>query len=753
METSPDGRYIRFDEKLGSGAYKDVYLCYDTETGQEVAWNTVHLDGMAEEEQQRIRGETVILRQLSHPGIISFGSTWENEAKDEICLTGDHGVLTRSGWKSITRVAVGEEVLSFNVDLHVAEWKPVTAVTSHAVDRSKAADTLYRMQGSGMDVIATRDHRMLIARLASETGLQRGKVVDYETVDELLRLPYVVSSTSSIPRFAHSQSRAVVCAGTIRQPPVKIVIPGLERVCEWWWRRDEQLGFLHFLGFWLADGFLDTANGLVCIGQRKNKACQWLEKQLLTNVFPRWWRVNTTSYDRHHRVYTIRCPPLYDYFRLMAVGPLGYNPRDPVQLRAYPHFTNIEELAAEEQKSGYCTSDGSLGHVTTWTQEAMLATARTGANFDCCGRCDGRESEEDNESWRCDGKGCQRGGPLQCAGLTLRPESEWLCPDCDPTRSEATVKAEDAAVEAEAEVLVGDNSDVPLEEEVVDEAGETVRMPCAEAVEDEWRDEAVGQALRAAGKMAWWSNGQWNVLNGHWFYLKRWLGDQQHVANVYGRLSRLQAIALLDGFCRANGSWDSVKYDEESGEPTGQWVCTNSSFPLIDNLMLIGQLAGAAIDVFLHSKAGLVRTLEGRTATFSSDLWLLRFSFTRALDIPFQIAPLAQPVNVSSDIDARGYYQYTDEGRVHCVTVADNSNFLTQRLCTTTVETGTISVQAHPVFVGNCFTTEIVTSGTLKQYIRVKGIKLKVIKNWSPQHTHTDRSNTQKQRTSSFTTH
>ena len=33
VETSPDGRYFRFDEKLGSGAYKEVYLCYDSETG------------------------------------------------------------------------------------------------------------------------------------------------------------------------------------------------------------------------------------------------------------------------------------------------------------------------------------------------------------------------------------------------------------------------------------------------------------------------------------------------------------------------------------------------------------------------------------------------------------------------------------------------------------------------------------------------------------------------------------------------
>jgi len=28
----------QFDEKLGNGAFKEVYLSYDTETGKEVAW-------------------------------------------------------------------------------------------------------------------------------------------------------------------------------------------------------------------------------------------------------------------------------------------------------------------------------------------------------------------------------------------------------------------------------------------------------------------------------------------------------------------------------------------------------------------------------------------------------------------------------------------------------------------------------------------------------------------------------------------
>ena len=34
VETSPDGRYVRYDKKLGAGAYKDVYLSVDTDRGE-----------------------------------------------------------------------------------------------------------------------------------------------------------------------------------------------------------------------------------------------------------------------------------------------------------------------------------------------------------------------------------------------------------------------------------------------------------------------------------------------------------------------------------------------------------------------------------------------------------------------------------------------------------------------------------------------------------------------------------------------
>ena len=51
------------------------------------------------------------------------------------CLTGDHAVLTRSGWRSITRIAVGEEVASFN---RVTSRHGVEAGDAHSALQGRA---------------------------------------------------------------------------------------------------------------------------------------------------------------------------------------------------------------------------------------------------------------------------------------------------------------------------------------------------------------------------------------------------------------------------------------------------------------------------------------------------------------------------------------------------------------------------------------------------------------------------------------
>jgi hypothetical protein len=84
VEKSPAERYIRFKEKLGSGAYKDVYRAYDTIEGIEVAWNVIKLSGVSKAERVRIVNEVRLLERLHHPNIISFHGSWVNRETEKV---------------------------------------------------------------------------------------------------------------------------------------------------------------------------------------------------------------------------------------------------------------------------------------------------------------------------------------------------------------------------------------------------------------------------------------------------------------------------------------------------------------------------------------------------------------------------------------------------------------------------------------------------------------------------------------------
>ena len=84
IEESPKGRFQRFDQELGSGSQKRVYLAYDTDTGCEVAWNSVLVDIKDSESIQKIKMEIEILKPLKHPNIINFIYCFYNEEKSEI---------------------------------------------------------------------------------------------------------------------------------------------------------------------------------------------------------------------------------------------------------------------------------------------------------------------------------------------------------------------------------------------------------------------------------------------------------------------------------------------------------------------------------------------------------------------------------------------------------------------------------------------------------------------------------------------
>ena len=70
---------------LGEGAYKKVWLAYDSLEGREVAWNVVNVRNLPKREKQRIVSEIRLLKDLGkNDHIIEFISTWTNRERGEV---------------------------------------------------------------------------------------------------------------------------------------------------------------------------------------------------------------------------------------------------------------------------------------------------------------------------------------------------------------------------------------------------------------------------------------------------------------------------------------------------------------------------------------------------------------------------------------------------------------------------------------------------------------------------------------------
>lgn len=83
-ETSPQGRYVKLETRLGAGAYKDVWRAYDTLEGIEVAWNVVKLSRIPPGERKRIKTEVKLLKDIEHKNIIKYHNSWVDREKQQI---------------------------------------------------------------------------------------------------------------------------------------------------------------------------------------------------------------------------------------------------------------------------------------------------------------------------------------------------------------------------------------------------------------------------------------------------------------------------------------------------------------------------------------------------------------------------------------------------------------------------------------------------------------------------------------------
>ncbi|GAB4857653.1 hypothetical protein Ancab_015559 [Ancistrocladus abbreviatus] len=85
-ERDPSGRYVRYDEILGKGAFKTVYKAFDEVNGIEVAWSQVKIDEVLQSPEQlsRLYSEVHLLKHLKHENILKCYYSWVDDINKTI---------------------------------------------------------------------------------------------------------------------------------------------------------------------------------------------------------------------------------------------------------------------------------------------------------------------------------------------------------------------------------------------------------------------------------------------------------------------------------------------------------------------------------------------------------------------------------------------------------------------------------------------------------------------------------------------
>ncbi|KAL6641849.1 hypothetical protein ACP70R_020030 [Stipagrostis hirtigluma subsp. patula] len=83
-EKDPTGRFIRYDEIVGSGAVKIVYKAFDKLEGVEVAWSQSRINDAVmgcSQKMEQLNTEIQLMRTLRHKNIVKLFASWVDEEK------------------------------------------------------------------------------------------------------------------------------------------------------------------------------------------------------------------------------------------------------------------------------------------------------------------------------------------------------------------------------------------------------------------------------------------------------------------------------------------------------------------------------------------------------------------------------------------------------------------------------------------------------------------------------------------------
>ncbi|KAJ8534833.1 hypothetical protein K7X08_016561 [Anisodus acutangulus] len=86
VEKDPNGRYVRYNEVLGKGAFKTVYKAFDLLEGIEVAWSRVKIEDVLQSPEGlgKLYSEVHLLRQLKHENVMKLYDSWIDDKKKTV---------------------------------------------------------------------------------------------------------------------------------------------------------------------------------------------------------------------------------------------------------------------------------------------------------------------------------------------------------------------------------------------------------------------------------------------------------------------------------------------------------------------------------------------------------------------------------------------------------------------------------------------------------------------------------------------
>ncbi|XP_061345458.1 probable serine/threonine-protein kinase WNK6 [Gastrolobium bilobum] len=86
LEIDPTGRYSKYKEVVGKGAFKTVYKAFDEVNGIEVAWGQVQIDEVLQSpgDLERLYSEVHLLKSLRHDNIVRFYNSWIDEKRKTV---------------------------------------------------------------------------------------------------------------------------------------------------------------------------------------------------------------------------------------------------------------------------------------------------------------------------------------------------------------------------------------------------------------------------------------------------------------------------------------------------------------------------------------------------------------------------------------------------------------------------------------------------------------------------------------------